>query len=368
MSATRFTVIGAGAGGLAMAGHLAEQGQPVCIYNRGDERIRKIRETGGVHMRGLLNGIFAVDSVTQDIEQAIDFADVIFVVVPAHAHFDLASNAAPFLRDDQMIVLCPGRTGGALEFARIVRAARPECRAAIAEAQTILHTCRPCGEDAGVDVIAAKRDVPLAALPASETVNVIGVIGEVFPQFSEAESVLATSLGNVGAVLHPAPTLLNAGWIETERTEFLYYYEGITPIVGALIERVDRERVGVAEALGVATFSVCDWLCRVYGATGEHLVDAIRTNPAYRGIQAPRSLEHRYILEDVPTGLVPIASLGDLVGVETPTINLIIDLASAMCDVDFRECGRTIVSLGLADLSLSEIHRLVTHGDLTETA
>ena len=368
MSRTRFTVMGAGAGGLAMAGHLSEQGQPVCIYNRGEERIRKIRETGGVHMRGLLDGIFPVEEATQDIDRAIEFADVIFVVVPAHAHFDLATQAASFLRDDQMIVLCPGRTGGALEFARIVRTARPECRTVIAEAQTILHTCRPCGEDAGVDVIAAKRDVPLAALPASETARVLEGIGEVFPQFSEAESVLATSLGNVGAVLHPAPTLLNAGWIETERTEFLYYYEGITPIVGAFIERIDRERVMVAEALGVETFSVCDWLCRVYGATGERLVDAIQTNPAYRGIQAPRSLEHRYILEDVPTGLVPIASLGDFVGVETPTMNLIIDLASTMCDIDFRERGRTIVSLGLAELSLSELHRRVAHGDLAGTA
>jgi len=344
-----------------MAGHLAEKGFPVCVYNRSEARLRSIRDAGGVRMRGLLEGVFAIEEVTTCMDRAIDFADVVFVVVPAHAHLALAAQVAQELRDEQIVVLCPGRTGGALEFARAVRARRPGCRAIIAEAQTILHTCRPM-PGGGVDLIAAKRDVPLAALPASRTRAVLDEIGGIFPQFSEAESILATSLGNVGAILHPAPTLLNAGWIETRRTKFLYYYEGITASVGALLERLDRERMDVADALGVRTFSVCDWLCRVYGAEGTRLVDAIQTNPAYQDIQAPRSLQHRYILEDVPTGLVPIASLGKFVGVDTPVIDLVIDLANTLCEVDFRECGRTVGSLGVDSMSLRELRGFVAGG------
>jgi len=47
----RFCVVGAGHGGLAMAGHLGIMGFPVNLYNRTDERLEGVRWHGGVHWR-----------------------------------------------------------------------------------------------------------------------------------------------------------------------------------------------------------------------------------------------------------------------------------------------------------------------------
>ena len=57
----------------------------------------------------------------------------------------------------------------------------------------------------------------------------------------------------------------------------------------------------------------------------------------------------RYFIEDVPNGLVPIASLGKYLHLETPLIDSIIKLSSILCGIDFYKEGRTIEKLQLHD-------------------
>jgi opine dehydrogenase len=61
---------------------------------------------------------------------------------------------------------------------------------------------------------------------------------------------------------------------------------------------------------------------------------------------------------------VPIASLGEQLGVPTPTINNIIHLASLMNQTDYWSVGRTAAKMGLAGLSVAEIRRLALEGVL----
>jgi opine dehydrogenase len=58
-----------------------------------------------------------------------------------------------------------------------------------------------------------------------------------------------------------------------------------------------------------------------YYATGEDLHEAIHNQVGYYGIMAPRSLHHRYITEDIPMSLVPIAALGQRNGVSVRGID-----------------------------------------------
>ena len=64
--------------------------------------------------------------------------------------------------------------------------------------------------------------------------------------------------------------------------------------------------------------------------------------------------------------LVPIASIGDMVGVPTPTIKAIIYLGSILHKCDYWAEGRTVERLGLAGLSLKQIRRLILEGELEE--
>ena len=61
--------------------------------------------------------------------------------------------------------------------------------------------------------------------------------------------------------------------------------------------------------------------------------------------------------------LVPIASLGEMVGVATPSIDSIIHLGSVLHGVDYRAEGRTTQTLGLAGKSLKEIRQFILEGE-----
>src|SRR5690606_3969161 len=108
----------------------------------------------------------------------------------------------------------------------------------VAEAQTFLFASRVTGP-ARVRVYGIKRRVPVAALPASRTADLVRLLQRAFPQFTGAPSVLSTSFDNIGAILHPGPTLLNAARIESTGGDFDYYHEGVSPSVAAVLEQLD---------------------------------------------------------------------------------------------------------------------------------
>ncbi len=107
-----------------------------------------------------------------------------------------------------------------------------------------------------------------------------------------------------------------------------------------------------------------EWLKLSYDAAGEDLNEAIHNQPGYYGIKAPPTLNHRYIFEDVPMSLVPIASLGKRYGVAVSGIDGIIKLASIIHRTDYWRRGRTIEKLGINNLSTDELTHYVKEGVL----
>lgn len=367
----KFAVLGAGHGGTAMAGHLSLMGFDVSIYNRGEGRLKAIQSAGGLEilsdgLSSVPSGFARLDVATTNAGEAIGGRDILMVVVPATAHRFVAEQIAPHLVDGQIIVLNPGRTGGALETLKVVRDCGCTADIIVAEAQTFIYASRSINP-AQTRIFRVKNSIPVAALPAHRTPEVVNALRTAFPQFVPGDNVMKTSLDNIGAIFHPAVTVLNAARIESTNGEFDYYTEGITPAVSLILEAMDKERIAVAEALGFRAMSAREWLYIAYDAAGRTLYEAMRANRGYDGIKAPKTVHHRYISEDVPMSLVPISSLGELVGVPTPTIDAIILLASALHQVDYRSVGRTAASLGLAGMTLKQIRRFIIDGENTDS-
>lgn len=365
----RFAVLGAGHGGTAMAGHLSLMGFDVSLYNRSEARLRSIKSAGGLELLvecgdAMPHGFAELNVVTTDAGEAIRDRDILMVVVPATAHRFMAEQIAPHLADGQIIVLNPGRTGGALETLKTIRDCGCRSDVIVAEAQTFIYASRSVNP-AQTKVFRLKNSIPVAALPAHCTPVVVKALRSAFPQFVPGDNVMKTSLDNIGAIFHPAVTVLNAGRIESTQGDFDYYTEGITPAVAMILESMDKERVQVAEALGFRAMSAREWLYIAYDAAGRTLHEAMRANRGYDGIKAPKTVYHRYITEDIPMSLVPIASLGELVDVPTPTIDSIILLGSVLHDTDYRAIGRTAETLGLAGKDLKEIRQFILDGEPT---
>ncbi len=355
-----YCIIGAGNGGLAMAGYLAMIGYQVNLYNRTLEKILPLQKNPKIHITGEVNGSGVLNIVTNNIEEAIRDVDVIMVTIPAMGHYTMAVEMAPYLKDGQIIILNPGRTGGALEVYETLLKTRKKNNIIVAEAQTFIYAARATSATS-VHIFKSKKEVTLAAIPAIKTDYVLNLINGAYPQFTAAKDVLETSINNYGAIFHPAPTLLNSGHIERGAT-FEYYTEGITLSIGNFLEKMDKERMELGRMLQVPTVSAKEWLMETYGAYGDSIYEAVQNNSAYKGLQAPKGLDIRYIYEDVPYSLVPMESMAHLLGFKTPAISSIIDIAQIMTGRDFREEGRTADRLGLEGLSVTEMHRLARNG------
>lgn len=406
----KFAVLGAGHGGRAMAAYLAVIGCDVNLYNRTPENIHNIQQSGGIFLtyspdleddifpEGIerleagmrheysltpitdrlveedLKKVFGkLNMISSNMEEVIRDRDVIMVAVPATGHRFMAEQCAPYLRDGQTILLNPGRCFGAIEFYKTIKdyfRDREPPDVTVAEAQTFIYACRRT-KPRSVRILGVKRSVNIAAIPAYKTEDVADLLKEVYPQFTPTDNVLKTSLGNLGGVFHVPITILNLTEIDRKHS-FEYYIEGVTEHVAPIIEDVDKERMAVARAMGVEVISARKWLHQTYGSEGTDLYEAIQNTHAYKGIESPKSINHRYIWEDVPTGLVPLSSLGKKLDIPTPMIDsFIYQATSAMrrdLHLDFFERGRTLEKLGMADMSVEEIKRFAETGQLpTET-
>lgn len=358
----KFCVIGAGNGGMAMAGYLAMIGNKVNIYNRTLEHILPLKLDPTITITGEKSGTGRLNKVTNIMEEAIKDVDIIMVTVPAMGHYQIAREMAPHLQDGQIIVLNPGRTGGALEVYETIKKHNCSKDIIVAEAQTFIYACRTTSEKSA-HIFQVKKEVTLAAIPSIKTHQVIEKLKFAYPQFISARDVLETSINNYGAIFHPAPTLLNSGHIE-RGAPFEYYTEGITPSIGDFLEKMDQERMELGKALQIQTLSAKDWLYESYGAKGKNLYETVQNNPAYKGLQAPKGLNIRYIYEDVPYSLVPMESIGRELGIKTPAISTIINIAELITGKNFYEEGRTITKLGLQGLSVYEMHKLAQTGKI----
>jgi opine dehydrogenase len=341
-------------------------GFSVNLYNRTPEHVEVIRKRGGIELdspEGGPHGFGELALVTSNIAEAIEKVEVIMVVLPSSAHADIAKALAPHLKGGQIVVLHPGRTCGALEFVKVIRDSGCKVDVTVAEAETFIYASRSDGP-VQARIFRIKEAVPLAALPATRTQCVLDAICEAYPQFIHGVDVLNTGMNNMGAIFHPALTLLNMGWIEATHGDYQFYIDGVTPSVARVLEVLDRERVTVASALGIRARTSLEWLKLAYDTTGTDLHEAIHNQPGYYGIKAPTTLNHRYIFEDVPMSLVPIASLGKRYGVSVRGMESMIQIASIIHRTDYWRRGRTVEKLGLEQWSVSELTRFVQEGTI----
>ena len=357
----KITVLGAGAGGTATAFDCAHHGHEVRLFDFPEfpENIAAITSQGGIHAEGDLAGFAPVTWAGHDMDTALQGAELVWVVGPAFSTEPFGKAVAGKLAPGMTLIVSPGSCGGALAFKKAAGLAVDDDTVRAAETHTLHYAVR-LAEPGRVRVfLKLKAGNLLAALPGRDTGDILDMISDVYPGMEPARSVIQTTLQNANPVIHPAVTLANAARIEMTSGDFLFYEEGVSDSVGRLIEAVDRERIALGERLGFRISPDPEigiqqgyMLKNDYGA-------AYREAPGFRGIGAQASLDHRYLNEDVGYGLVFMSSLGRQIGVETPSIDAIIQLTSILMDRDYRALApRTPESLGIGELSIEELEAL----------
>ena len=107
------------------------------------------------------------------------------------------------------------------------------------------------------------------------------------------ESVLDTSINNVGGVVHPAAMLLNTrSPRRPPRRARIYYQDQVNATLADLVmEPLDAERCAVGRALGLRTvLTFREWSRACFHHAGDSIRETVATNPSYAGFGAPRDL------------------------------------------------------------------------------
>jgi len=351
-------VLGAGAGGAAVATELTNAGHSVALWSRAQETIAPFQAAGGINYEGVLgSGLARVQAMTSDLARVLSDADVAVVTLPTFSHAQIARAIAqcgwPKVKP---VILNPGHTGGALEFAQAFRSLGFE-PPPIVEFSTLTHVARKYRPNQ-VTISGQAKQVRAAALPGGE--EALAKACAIFAAAAPVGDVLAADLANVNMVLHPPGAVLAAAWVEARDGDFTFYVDAMTEGVARVMRQLDDERRAVAAAFGHQLPNLIEEMILI-GTVEADVADvndfrgAIAGGKANKHIKAPNSLQHRYYREDFGHGLLPFLELAAIADVRAPAASASFDLGQSLCGIDFRDGGRTRETMGIEGLTKSEL-------------
>jgi len=369
-------VLGGGNGGHAVAANLSLAGFKVNFFELPQfaESFEKVLRTKEIQIQGIsVDGVAKLNHATTDIQQAIKDAEVIFVITPAFGHKAMAEVCVPFIQDGQIIVLMPG-SGGSLEFVNMIEQKKVKREITVAETCTLPYGARLKGPG-HVSVLINAVILPTGVFPSKKTGEVIPKLKQFYPTIIPAKDVLEAAINNPNPIVHPVATLLSATRIEHSKGEFYLYAEGMTPAVARSYESLNEERLSICKVMGYRLHHWDNLEFRDYnlGETEEEcryrilntsMDAAFGKDGIYAGIKmkGPEHLKDRYVTEDVPYGMVLLSTLGDLLGVPTPTHDAVIQLASVINRIDYWKTGRGMKQLGLSKFDKKTLKKFLLEG------
>lgn len=351
----KIAIIGAGNGGQAFAAYLSLKGHTVKVYDVSQKTVDCLNELGGIVIEGNSDvvGFGKILYASTDIQSVITDTEIIMIVLPSIYHKEIAEKMAPYLEEDQYLLINPMAGLGILEVKKALEENGCTANIHLGCTSTLLFACR--AQTVGKVIVSGQKDsFSAAALPANENKTFAAIFQDICPQFRFAYDVIRVTLDNLNAMVHPGPTLLYTARIESG-IDFEYYRD-FTPSQGKLVEAMDQERMKIADALGVSVKTTLEEYCSMYPTYGRTVYEAIQNCPGYDGIKGQKSLNTRYILEDIPFALEAIQAMGQIAKVKTPCIDAVITLARAI--VDDVPVGRTAKNLGIEDMSKEEFLKI----------
>lgn len=320
-------ILGSGAIALGSAALAASRGHAVTVWSPSGRGTAALGDAGGrLAATGEVEGVFRL-AVAASAAEAVAGAEAVLVAVPANGHRAVMEAAAPHLAPGQTVLVSAAASLSPLHLHRLL-AARGVA-AIVAGFGTTALTGRRGADGTSVRVATLRGACDVAAVRAAGTGAAIAAATSLWGErFVPADSVLAAALANVNPIAHTAMALCNLSRIE--HAEVWPQYHCTTPSVARLILALDAERQTLAAACGARIPTADAFFRRSYALTAPDLAGMMAELHARRGgPPGPTTIETRYVLEDVPFGLVFYLALAGEAGVAMPVTEGAVRLASA---------------------------------------
>ncbi len=354
----KIAVLGAGAIGLGTTAALIERGHAVRLWSPSGAGTAFLAEGQDLVAEGAITGRFAPERAASPRE-AIVGADVALIAVPGNGHRTVIDAACDHLVSGQTVIISSHCSLSALYLSRRLAEKRLACP--IVAWATTVTTGRRVPPN-GVAIATLRKEVDLAAIPARDSPAALATCRALLgDRFRVRDDLLAIALSNLNPPSHMANALCNL--TRMEKGERWANYDCITESVGRLIEALDRERLAVAAAYGLKVRSVHEHMQLSFDLPQGSMAEMARVLHARRGgPPGPATLDHRYVTEDVPFGLVPLIAIARAAAVPVPLHEAGVALFTALYGRDFAAENDLLPALGVGGMSARALHAVARDG------
>ena len=362
-------IIGAGNGAQTMAADFTRRGltvnlyeDPSRFYDLGTLTTHKTITMHVEEMAKELGGSYKLNMVTDNLEEALDGATYVCVVMPDLYYAYTAKKLKGVIKKDQTLVLYPSALGS-LIFKQILG---DECPI-VAEANNLPYNTRTMGN--GHVHTKSTNPTKISFFPSNVTEEEYERIKVLHPFVGTYEDVLENGLSLLNPVIHVGPSMMNVGQIEQPSRGDFYMYANFTPAGAKINYTLDKERKAVARAYGYNLRPFDDYahLPADQEHTWQSVYAFIRGDldlVINDGSKGPLSINYRYFNEDIGYSIMSWSQLGDVAGVDTPMMDAMIELLCCIQQHDWREDGLTLKRLGLEGMNVEEIKAFVRNGGI----
>jgi hypothetical protein len=347
--------------------------------------LRRGAERGGLRSIGVLEArADRLRTISSEPADVIPGADIAMIVVPAFAHASVLDRIEPYLDEAAIVGCLPARGGFEFEAWRLT-----DGRDRLFGLQTLPWSARIVTPGEKVLFNAIKSQVVLTS-PSQDHGSYLTALlpGILRTELVPVEGFLNLTLGNPGQLIHPG---LMYGHFrhwdgkELDRESIPLFYAEATDEMGAVVEGLSRDTVGVAQALqgesggtlglrGVVP--IHDWLRGAYShvtADPSTVATCFRTGPL-RERRAPMTevgpdrfvpdFGYRYLSEDIPYGLAVTKAIAEIAEIATPAIDEVIAWAQDQMDKTYLAKGGTLTGPDVHDLPIPQNHGISTLHEL----
>ena len=355
---TKVGIAGAGSVAMGTAALLHDNGHDPMLWSPSGKGTAALAGGGKLIANGAIDAAFR-PRVADSAEGLVRDNDVLVLALPAYGHKAVMDSMAPHVRNAQPVVISSHASLGAIYLMQLL-ARRGVTAPITAWGTTAVTARRQSGSEVRINTV--RRLIDLCTVPDSRTQEGLALCQRLFGnRFQPRDGLLAISLSNLNPQNHMGIALGNM--TRMERGETWSQGRNVTPNVGRLLEALDRERLAIASALELDVRTVFEHFHLSYHVPIASISEMNQEMHA-RGIggTGPATADSRYVIEDVPYGLVVTAALGELAGRPARLHDAGTRVLSAMYGRDFKAENDLLNALDLQRHDMRDLQRAARTG------
>ena len=351
-------IVGAGSVAMGTAALLHDNGHDPMLWSPSGKGTAALAGGGKLIANGAIDAAFR-PRLADGAQRLVRDNDVLILALPAYGHKAVMDSMAPHVRNAQHVIISSHASLGAIYLMQLL-ARRGVTAPVTAWGTTAVTARRLSGSEVGINTV--RRLIDLCTVPDSRAQEGLELCRRLFGnRFQSRDGLLAISLSNLNPQNHMGIALGNM--TRMERGETWSQGRNVTPNVGRLLEALDQERLAIACALELDVRTVFEHFHLSYHVPVASISEMNQQMHARgTGGTGPATANSRYVVEDVPYGLVVTAALGELVGRPARLHDAGTRILSAMYGRDFAAENELLNALDLQRHDIRDLQRAARTG------